>query len=76
MKLTTLLTSAALALGLATSGIAGEKTKVGFIYVGPVGDGAHADHEFLYIDKTIERTALLALLLLSPPLETNGKQKK
>lgn len=37
--------------------------------LGPVGDGAHADHEFLYIDKTLERTALLALLLLSPPIE-------
>jgi glutamate carboxypeptidase len=34
--------------------------------LGPVGDGAHADHEFLYIDKTLERTALLAMLLLSP----------
>jgi glutamate carboxypeptidase len=37
--------------------------------LGPVGDGAHADHEFLYIDKTLERSALLALLLLSPPLD-------
>jgi len=35
--------------------------------LGPVGDGAHAEHEFLYIDKTLERTALLTLLLLSPP---------
>jgi len=35
--------------------------------LGPVGHGAHAEHEFLYIDKTIERTALLALLLLAPP---------
>jgi glutamate carboxypeptidase len=34
--------------------------------LGPVGDGAHAEHEFLYLDKTLERTALLALLLLSP----------
>jgi glutamate carboxypeptidase len=34
--------------------------------LGPVGDGAHAEHEFLYIDRTIERTALLALLLLAP----------
>lgn len=34
--------------------------------LGPVGDGAHADHEFLYIDKTLERTALLAMLLQSP----------
>ncbi len=38
--------------------------------LGPVGDGAHAEHEFLYIDKTLERTALLALLLLSPPVQT------
>ena len=37
--------------------------------LGPVGDGAHAHHEFLYIDKTIERTALLTLLLLSPPID-------
>ena len=37
--------------------------------LGPVGDGAHADHEFLYIDKTLERTALLAMLLLSPSLQ-------
>ncbi len=36
--------------------------------LGPVGDGAHAEHEFLYIDKTLERTALLAMLLLSPSL--------
>ncbi|WP_282094065.1 BMP family ABC transporter substrate-binding protein [Epibacterium ulvae] len=39
MKLTTLLTSAAVALGLATAGVAADKTKVGFVYVGPVGDG-------------------------------------
>jgi len=38
MKLTTLMTSAALALGLATGAMA-DKTKVGFVYVGPVGDG-------------------------------------
>jgi glutamate carboxypeptidase len=35
--------------------------------LGPVGHGAHAPHEFLYIDKTLERAALLALLLLAPP---------
>lgn len=34
--------------------------------LGPVGDGAHAAHEFVYIDKLVERTALLALLLLEP----------
>jgi len=37
--------------------------------LGPVGDGAHAEHEFLDIDRTLERTALLALLLLSPPIQ-------
>jgi glutamate carboxypeptidase len=36
--------------------------------LGPVGDGAHAQHEFLYIDKTLERAALLTMLLLSPPM--------
>ncbi|WP_170395335.1 BMP family ABC transporter substrate-binding protein [Ruegeria arenilitoris] len=39
MKFTTLLTSAAMALGLATSAVAEDKTKVGFVYVGPIGDG-------------------------------------
>src|SRR6056297_3806177 len=39
MKLTHLLTSAALALGLATTAMAQDTTKVGFIYVGPIGDG-------------------------------------
>lgn len=37
--------------------------------LGPVGDGAHAQHEQLDIERTIERAALLALLLLAPPLE-------
>jgi len=40
MKLTNLLTSAAVALGLAAGAAwAADKTKVGFVYVGPVGDG-------------------------------------
>ena len=39
MTLTRLLTGAALALGLATTAVAQDKTKVGFIYVGPIGDG-------------------------------------
>lgn len=39
MKFTSLLTSAAMALGLATTAMAEDKTKVGFVYVGPVGDG-------------------------------------
>ncbi|MBO9476667.1 BMP family ABC transporter substrate-binding protein [Shimia sp. R11_0] len=38
MKLTKLLTGATLALGLATTAMA-DPTKVGFVYVGPVGDG-------------------------------------
>jgi glutamate carboxypeptidase len=33
--------------------------------LGPVGHGAHAQHEFLYIDRTLERAALLTMLLLS-----------
>ena len=40
--------------------------------LGPVGHGAHAQHEFLYIDKTLERTALLAMLLLAPNSSVNG----
>ncbi len=39
MKFTSILAGAALALGLAGAAFAQEKTKVGFIYVGPVGDG-------------------------------------
>ena len=37
--------------------------------LGPVGDGAHAEHEYLHIDKTLERAALLTLLLLSQPVD-------
>ena len=37
--------------------------------LGPVGHGAHAEHEFLYIDKTLQRAALLTMLLLSPPTQ-------
>ena len=39
MKFTTLLASAAMALGLASGAMAEDKTKVGFVFVGPVGDG-------------------------------------
>ena len=39
MKFTSLLAGAALALGMAGAALAQDKTKVGFIYVGPVGDG-------------------------------------
>lgn len=38
MQLTKILTTAALAVGLATTAMA-DKTKVGFVYVGPIGDG-------------------------------------
>ena len=36
--------------------------------LGAVGDGAHAGHEFVYCDKMVERSALLALLLMAPAL--------
>ena len=42
--------------------------------LGAVGDGAHARHEHLRLEPTLERTALLALLLLAPPLHTGGKE--
>jgi hypothetical protein len=32
--------------------------------LGAVGDGAHAKHEFAYIHVTVQRCAMLALLLL------------
>lgn len=36
--------------------------------LGAVGAGAHAAREFLYVDRMVERAALLALLLAAPPL--------
>lgn len=36
--------------------------------LGAVGDGAHAEHEHILVEKTIERTVLLALLILEPSL--------
>ena len=39
--------------------------------LGPVGDGAHASHEHLLLDRTIERAALLSLLIMAPPLAEN-----
>ena len=39
--------------------------------LGAVGDGAHARHEFCYVDKMTERSALLALLLATPPLPSD-----
>jgi len=40
--------------------------------LGPVGDGAHAAHEYLEIGPTLDRAALLALLLLAPPGSHGG----
>ena len=37
--------------------------------LGAVGAGAHAMHEHLLVDKTLERAALLAMLLTSPSME-------
>jgi basic membrane protein A len=39
MNLKTLLTTAALATGLATAAVAEDPLKIGFVYIGPVGDG-------------------------------------
>lgn len=36
--------------------------------LGAVGSGAHTRHEFLFVDKLVERAALLAMLILAPPL--------
>ncbi|MGD9863453.1 MAG: BMP family ABC transporter substrate-binding protein, partial [Pseudodonghicola sp.] len=44
MKLVKLLAGAALAVGLATAASAEDKTKVGFIYVGPINDGGWSQH--------------------------------
>ena len=40
--------------------------------LGPVGDGAHAAHEYLEIGPTLDRAALLALLLVAPACRTQG----
>lgn len=42
--------------------------------MGAVGDGAHARHEHLQLTPTIERCALLALLLMAPPLQREGTE--
>ncbi len=41
--------------------------------LGTVGDGAHARHEFIFKDKLIERTALLAMLLSSKAIVEETK---
>jgi len=42
--------------------------------LGAVGDGAHAHHEHLVLGRSIERAALLAMLLLAEPLETGDRE--
>ena len=40
--------------------------------LGPVGDGAHAAHEFVAVDRLVERTALFALVLMLPRIDEAG----
>jgi len=40
--------------------------------LGTTGDGAHAKHEYIFLEKLPERTALLSTLILSRPLEYNS----
>jgi glutamate carboxypeptidase len=42
--------------------------------LGAVGDGAHARHEFVYVYGMVERCALLALLLMEPPLAERSER--
>jgi glutamate carboxypeptidase len=42
--------------------------------MGAVGDGAHARHEHLLLQPTLDRAALLALLLLAPPLASSSTE--
>jgi glutamate carboxypeptidase len=42
--------------------------------LGAVGDGAHAHHEHLLLDRSLERAALLTLLLMAEPLEGNRQE--
>jgi glutamate carboxypeptidase len=37
--------------------------------LGTTGDGAHAIHEYIFVDKLIERTLLLILLLIAKPIK-------
>ena len=41
--------------------------------LGPVGAGAHAMHEHLLVDKTLERAALLTLLLTAPAMDSGAR---
>jgi glutamate carboxypeptidase len=44
--------------------------------LGAVGDGAHAAHEFVEVDRLPERAALLALLLLAPVDGEHGTARR
>jgi glutamate carboxypeptidase len=44
--------------------------------LGAVGGGAHAHHEFVYLNRLAERAALLALLLLEPPLAVGKSSRR
>jgi basic membrane protein A and related proteins len=54
MKFTSILAGAVLALGLAGGAFAQEKTKVGFIYVGPINDGGWSQYHFEAATKMAE----------------------
>lgn len=43
--------------------------------LGPVGDGAHAIHEHLLLDRTLERAALLTMLLAAPLDEKTSEER-
>jgi glutamate carboxypeptidase len=43
--------------------------------LGAVGDGAHANHEFIEIERLCERCALLTLLLLTPSLDSLAERR-
>ena len=63
-----------LELGDAESGGASDGNTTSFYTatvdgLGALGDGAHARHEHVRVSKLVERTALLALILMMPPLE-------
>ncbi len=42
--------------------------------MGAVGDGAHAAHEHVVLDATVDRCALLALLLIAPVSPSTGEE--
>jgi len=43
--------------------------------MGAVGDGAHAAHEHVLVDATVDRCALLALLLTAPVHPSTGEKR-